>query len=377
MTIREVASLAGVSNATVSRVINRSSTVSPNVVLLVREAMEKVGYRPLEAGRRRGRRPNQEVAVRQVQGVEAFAIVVPEINTGFYPSLIKGFDQFASELHHTTVVCNSRNDVGEQANQLMRLIEQRVSGVAMVPVSRSVTPPYQVAQLQRAGIPVVLLHRPIEGVEAPSIELPAEEVGLLAGRAIARHGHQRVAFFATHRYRITQACEAGLRHALDAAGIPLPDEWVDYGQVDYWDEEKIHAHERYLEERLKTLLGSANRPTAIFASYEPAAELIYLIATGMGLKVPEDLLVVTFGGAVRSNQVQRRLAAITVDETATGNLAMRLLREMKGRQRQLYSTQKFQVPLAYYPGAAGEICAQDVVDDQMKRCSPQADSIIQ
>ena len=83
------------------------------------------------------------------------------------------------------------------------------------------------------------------------------------------------------------------------------------------------------------LLAHPRRPTAVFVSFDSTAESLYMIATKMGLRIPEDLSIVCFGGAHRDNAISRRLTAITVDETVAARQAVQLLAEMRAGTRSL------------------------------------------
>src|SRR5690606_25510040 len=113
-------------------------------------------------------------------------------------------------------------------------------------------------------------------------------IGRRAGKLIAEAGHRRVGFLASHRYASSEVYERGLREALLTAGVELPADCVDYGDMKKFDADDYQAYELYLETRLKELLGGPNRPTALFVGYDTIAEMVYLIAQRMGLRVPDD-----------------------------------------------------------------------------------------
>lgn len=275
----------------------------------------------------------------------SLALLVPDVATGYYPTLVAGFDRAANEVGRPVIVCNTHNEIDKQANHLMRLIDQRVAGILLNPSTHAVTPAYQVRLAQEAGIPVVLLHRGVPDVQAPVLELPTVEIGRRAGKLIAEAGHRRVGFLASHRYASSEVYERGLREALLAAGIELPADYVDYGDMKKFDADDYQVYELYLESRLKELLSGPNRPTALFVSYDTIAEMVYLIAQRMGLRVPDDLSIVCFGGAERKGAIVRRLTAITVDEADTARQAVDLLMQMQSGDRSLKSSEAISMSL--------------------------------
>ena len=101
---------------------------------------------------------------RLASGLDILALVIPEVLSGFYPSLQHSFEESARESQNQMMVCCTRNNIDKQGNAILQLIDNQVGGVAIVPASTPPTPAYQIRQLQKAGIPVVLCHRPVEGI---------------------------------------------------------------------------------------------------------------------------------------------------------------------------------------------------------------------
>ena len=149
---------------------------------------------------------------------------------------------------------------------------QDVAGVALVPTDGVATPPYQVRQLQQRGIPVVFCHRRVEGIRAPLLSIPFDRVGRLAGEALIERGHRRVAFITTHEAPSTLAYEDGLRGAVRNGGGDLPDEFVYFG-----NSTNVSQLEEPFWQTLQQMCGRADRPTGIFTTDDPLAELIYLL----------------------------------------------------------------------------------------------------
>ena len=275
----------------------------------------------------------------------SFALIVPDVASGYYPSLVAGFDKAATEAGRPMVVCNTHNDVDKQASHLIRLIDQRVAGILLNPSTRSVTPASQIRVAQDAGIPVVFLHRGIADSQAPVLELPSREIGHRAGQLMLEAGHRRVAYLATHRYSVSEAYEQGLRESLTDVGLDLPPHMLHYGNMTRFDAEANQAHERYLEQLLREMFGKSDRPTAIFSGFDLSAEMVYLIAGRLGIRVPEDLSIVCFGGARREGAIMRRLTTITVDEAEVASQAVTMLVEMCEGRRPIRSQEMKQISL--------------------------------
>ena len=281
-------------------------------------------------------------------GLDAFALILPDSQRGYYPSLVAGFEEAASQVRNQVLLISTQNDCARQGDGVLQLIDKKVAGVAIVPVVSQVTPAYQIRQLQKHNIPVVLCHRGVEGVLAPILSFPAREVGRLAGERLVHHGHERVAFVSALRSGLGDAYEAGLRGALEAAGSSLPDSRVIYLGIDGYSD--YEAYERLMDQAISRLIDSPDRPTAIFTGFDTTAELIYLQLTRRGLSVPGDMSLISFGGATRLSPMQQRLTAVTVDEAALGRLAVGLLDEMRHGRRAIQSDERIEIALSVSEG---------------------------
>lgn len=277
------------------------------------------------------------------RGQDIFALVVPESRVGFYPSLLHGFETAASDCQHQTLICSTDNNIERQADIILQLLDKEVGGVAMVPTTVPTTPPHQVRQLQKHGVPVVFCHRRVEGISAPLLAIPFRDVARLAGKAMADRGHRHVAIIDSHRTPIFPAWEAGLLEALQADGREAVIESCSIADSNVMHEEDVLA-------KLKDVFGKPNPPTAIFSPFDSLAEMIYLLLPRLGVRVSEDVSVVGFGGTWRESVLTRRLTSVVIDEIATGQKAVSLLHEMRSGDRPIDNNEEFVLPLSLYEG---------------------------
>ncbi len=268
------------------------------------------------------------------RGLDIFALVVLETRGGFYPSLLHGFEAAAGDIHHQTLICCTNGDVGRQADIILQLMDKKVGGVAINPTSKPLTPAHQIRQLQQHGIPVVFLHRRVEGVTAPLLSIPFYEVGHKAGKILAEHGHRRVAMFSSHWTPMDSVVENGLNEGLRVGGCELPAEAVFIGDSIVWKEEAVMAS-------LQQVFAKPDPPTAIFVGFDSLAEMIYFLLPRLGLGVPEDVSLLGFGGVWREGVLTRRLTSVVVDAIATGQKAVALLHEMRRGERPIDDNEEF------------------------------------
>jgi LacI family transcriptional regulator len=109
-------------------------------------------------------------------------------------------------------------------------------------------------------------------------------------------------------------------------------------------------HERVVEQKLSQIMSGKNPPTAIMVSFDSTAESLYLQLGRSGIRVPEDLSLITFGGTWREGAIISRLTAVTVDEAKLGWQAARLLHEMREGSRPIDSDEVIVMPVNLNPG---------------------------
>jgi GntR family transcriptional regulator, arabinose operon transcriptional repressor len=323
--------------------ISRQLKVSRNTVRHALGELEQQGLVRRVQGK--GTFVTEKANAPTVVRTSSLAIVVPDVTTGYYRQLFADFERFANAAGSPVTICNSSNNVDRQGNHILSLLHQRVAGVVLNSSTHGVTPTYHVTMLQDAGIPVVLLHRPVPGVRAPVLEIPGTQAGSQAGRMLVEAGHRRVAYFDSHRTKLGERYLEGLQSALREVGADISEEQISFGGTTEFDPADYHCHELHMESELKRMMSSKMPPTAVFLGWAESAERMYLIAMRMGLRVPEDLSIVCFGGAHQSGAILSKLTSVTLDETAAAQRAVELLIEMREGRRPLCDSEIIPIPL--------------------------------
>ena len=288
-----------------------------------------------------------QVQTQLKQGLDLFALIVPVLEVGYYLTLQRGFESSCKESHCQMIVSCSEDNLAKQSDILMQLLDKQVGGIALLPAPCAPTPLYQVRQIRQRGIPLVLCHRGIEGFSAPLLEIPFQDVGRFAGETLARHGHRRVAYFPAQPGGAVPIYTAGLREALGAIGGSMPDEFIYGGSANH---SLLVQQEAKVLAALKEMFKHPHPPTAIFVSFDPDAELLYLLLGQLGIRVPDDVSLISFGGATRESAILKRITAVTVDEAELGRRAAKWLYEMRVGERALDSNEKAVMPLVHYHG---------------------------
>ncbi|MCW2636742.1 MAG: uncharacterized protein JWQ99_3109 [Blastococcus sp.] len=176
-TIYDVAALAGVSPATVSRVLN-GRAVSPDKERSVTEAARTLNYTP-----------NRVARTLRRQLSEVVALVIPDIENPFFTSLARGVADTAQEAGYSVVLCNTDGDVDKEQHFLDIALSENMAGVVLAPAaSTSVAQP-----LLDRGRAVVAVDRPVPGANVDSVVIDNVGAGRLATRALWDAGFRKIA----------------------------------------------------------------------------------------------------------------------------------------------------------------------------------------
>ncbi len=283
--------------------------------------------------------------------LNAYALVIPELNIGFYPNLVTSFETSAGKVGRRMIACASNNDVYKQGDIMVQIMTEGISGVALLPTTSGPPPRHQIEMLHNQGVPVVLLHRGVEGVEAPLLIYPAREIGEAAGRAMLQRGHEKIGFISFQQSAATMGYARGLRAAMGDVDVAWNEDWSYIGDIaSATDVPKRFAPK--LTEWLEKLLKSKDRPTAVFTSFMPVGEWVYVIASRLGIRVPEDLSIVTVGGQQRDGVIASELATVIVDESYTGSKSVELLGQMIDGHLPLDSPVSYKIQTGFDPATS-------------------------
>ena len=304
VSIRDVAAAAGVSVATVSRVLSPASADVPmrkETRDKVERAIEELGYRPNDLAR----------ALLQHR-TAAIGLVVPDISNPYYPPLVRGVEDAASSRGYRVVLCNTDRDPAKISGYLDTLIKTRVDGIVVagggwadVPDRTAVLGTY------RTGLVAVGRHLGAH----PSVRIDNAAASREAAEHLIGLGHRGIAFLGGPASSTTVQDRAqGYRDALEVAGLtgPAP---VRYGD---FTEESGYAATR-------ELLDASPRPTALLCANDRIAIGAYAATADAGGRVPEDVSVVGFDDTPIARYVRPTLTTVAIPTYEMGLAAVRLL----------------------------------------------------
>ncbi|MGZ8579488.1 MAG: LacI family DNA-binding transcriptional regulator [Actinomycetota bacterium] len=308
VTIAEIASAAGVSVPTVSKVVNGRADVAPGTRARVEQLLRDQGYRH----RSRGRRTRTEV----------IELVFNELESPWAIEIIRGVEEVARD-HGLGVVLSAQEGPGALGRSWVDAVASR-RGVGVILVVSELAPE-QIARLKARSISFVVLDPAGEPApDVPSVGATNWNGGVTATRHLIQMGHRRVGVIGgPPKFLCSRARVDGYRAALETAGLPVDPALIRWGD--------FHLESGYQHGR--ALLALDARPTAIFAGSDLQAFGVYQAAHEHGLEVPDQLSVVGFDDLPMARWAWPPLTTIRQPLTEMGAAAARLVLGRSGDQR--------------------------------------------
>ena len=299
---RDVAAAAGVSQSTVSRVINDRSNVRPETRARVERALVALDYVPNAAAR--------SLITHRTR---LLGLVVSNITNRFYPEIIDAITSKAMDAGYMVILGSAGERVASQAAYLRILAEHRAEGVILTSTLLG-----DVADLEavaRSGLSIVLANRPRDDVPLDSVALDNEGAGRLATSHLIEHGCRSIAYVGgradapTNRDR-----HAGFVAAMTTAGIPIDERLVSSGEFT----------REFGYEQTRRLL-SSNHPDAIVAGDDTVALGVLDAVADAGRRVPDEVAVVGFDDIAAASIRSVWLTTVSSSARDMGHIALSLL----------------------------------------------------
>ena len=302
-TIEDVARLARVSRATVSRVLNNNLSVNESLRSRVVEAIQELGYEPNHVARRLRARSSTVIG-----------LIISDIQNPYFISVVRGVEDTAHSNHMTIVLCNSDEDVAKQQLYLQLMQSEHVAGLIIVPANSHDST--GLARLHRLGIPIILLDRTVDGLLVDVIKVDNVRGAFEAVKHLIDLGNTRIGIITGYEYLSTASERyAGYRNALTAAGLPIDDSLVKFGDF------KTESGYRLTRE----MMSAPARPQALFVANNLMTLGALRALRELGLRVPLDVPLVGFDDMPWSAELYSPLTAVSQPTYELGQEAVNML----------------------------------------------------
>jgi LacI family transcriptional regulator, galactose operon repressor len=307
VTLRDVASRAGVHPATASRALN------PETRLLVRE---DTAQRVLEAARELGYHPNPVARSLRTRRSNTVGVLIPDLTNPLFPPIVRGLEDRLAAAGYVALIGNTDGD-GERERLVFEQMRARhVDGLVLA--TAHLSDPL-IADANRAGIPVVLVNRMAQDHSLPSVSVDNERGMQMAVAHLIGQGHRRIAHVAgpqevstgLHRYR-------GFLAAMEGHGLVADGDLI------------VTAKAFSIDEGLRCtriLLDRGTGCTAVAAANDMLAVGCFAALDEAGLRCPGDMSVVGFNDMPFIDRLRPPLTTIRFPHYQVGTEAAQLLLE--------------------------------------------------
>lgn len=307
-TIAEVARKAGVSKATVSRVLSGNYIyLRPETRQRVETAIEELSYRPSSIARSLTSKRTQTAGV-----------MIADIGNPFYPDVLRGIEDAALKVGYNVFLCNTNYDLSRGMDYVHSLIDKRVDGVLIMTSAFS---DGWLQELDANHVPVVILDWEVQtrGGNISTIGVDFRRGIQAAVEHLTSLGHRRFAHISGPLHLPTSGYRSeAFQQALGAFDIPSSQVAVVEGNL------RIDGGRR----ALLALQSLPTRPTAVFAANDLTAIGLLQEARAQGISIPGELSVVGLDDIWLAAQAEPPLTTVALPRYEIGALAMRMLLDL-------------------------------------------------
>lgn len=310
VTIYDVAREAGVSMATVSRVVNNNPNVKPQTRKKVFEAIERLGYRPNAVARGLASKKTTTVGV-----------VIPDISNAIFAEVARGIEDIANMYHYNIILCNADKRKEKEIRVINTLLEKQVDGLLFM---GGVVTDEHMQAFQTATVPIVLCGTNVEGNTMAAVDIDHQQAAHDAVKLLIDKGHRRIGMISGNLQDPNNGFSRynGYKNALEEAGVAFDESLVRIGN---------HRYESGIE-AMKYFLELPERPTAIFSATDEMAIGAIHAAQDAGLAIPGDISVISVDNSRMASMVRPLLTTVAQPMYDIGAVSMRLLTKLMNKE---------------------------------------------
>jgi len=299
--MKEIAKKAGVSQATVSRVINGHSSVTPDKRQKVMEWVRKLDYQP-------------NLTAQSLVSNQSYliGIVVPDISNPFFSEVVRVVESEADQHGYSVIICNTEGNLQKERNYINVLRSRQVDGILLVPSDATSS---HLNSLKKANTPVVVITQNLTGFDSVSLS------HMHGGEQVAKHlldlGHTNIVFVAGSK---KDEKFIGFKRTLRQNGIIFNDD--NFIECGGW---QLNSREVY--NKVKTYLSKKENSdiTALFAYNDLAAFGAMHAIQDLGLDIPKDIALIGFDNTFLSAETRPSLSTVAQPTGEMGRISLEIL----------------------------------------------------
>jgi len=303
VSLKDLAREIGVSISTVSRALNNHPDISPAMTLKIKKLAAEMNYTP-----------NPLAMGLLKQATRMIGVIIPDLVTHFYSSIISGIEQVAEEKGYYILIASSSESLQKEINSVENLLKTRVEGL-IVCLSQETKSYGHFDRLISNNIPLVFFDRVCRTDEVPSVVVDNVDAARKITRHFYKNGFRRIAYIAgPDHLNISQERTRGYLSGLKSCGLDFDPELLV----------KCNMSSEGATKATARLLGLVKRPDAIFGINDTVAFAAMKEIKRHGLKIPEEVALVGFTDEFHSTVVEPALTSITHPTFEIGQEAARL-----------------------------------------------------
>lgn len=300
--IEDVARQAGVSTATVSRVLSGKPYVSDDLRERVIGAVQELNYRPSRVARSL-----------RVQRSSIVGLIVSDIQNPFFTAIVRAIEDVAYQHKYSVFLCNSDENTEKETMCVELMVAEHVAGVILSPTLGQ-SDIYR--QLAEAGVPAVAIDRRVTNVDIDSVLVDNVSAACDVVRHLLEMGHRRIgAIIGTPVSSTGEERLRGYVDALHSSGLPVEPELIRTGMP------RIATGHEFTHE----LLSLRNPPTALFTGNNLLTIGALSAVHERGLHIPEDIALAAFDEMDWTAFVRPALTVVAQPTYDLGRTAVELL----------------------------------------------------
>ncbi|MEK3885503.1 LacI family DNA-binding transcriptional regulator [Paenibacillus sp. PL2-23] len=295
--IKDVAKMAGVSPATVSRVLNDSSLVAESTKRKVKEAIEQMSYHP-----------NATAKYLRSQKTMTIGVIVSDINVSYYAEIVKGIENMAYSRKYKVIICDAQNQKEKELGYLELLLNRTVDAMILItPMLSDET----IKEYVNKGFVIGLIGRYLDHPNVPCSFTDNVKFSKQALEHLIERGHRNIAYLSGYPDAIDSYERLeGYMKALREHNIPFRPELIENG--DFNETGGYHAFKRMVEKKLSF--------TAIYSANDEMALGVYKACAELHIMIPEQLAIVGVDNNRISKYISPQLSTVNQPKYTMGAL---------------------------------------------------------
>jgi DNA-binding LacI/PurR family transcriptional regulator len=307
VSIKDIATAAGVTHSTVSRALRNSSLVNRETAERIHRIAREMGYQVSALA--------QALATNRTRTI---GVVVTTIADPFAAEVVSGLEQTANDNGYSVYLANSGAEPEREIRVVRSFAEHRVDGIA---VTSSRVGALYGQMLSEMRVPIVLINNQEPGEFINSVMIANVEAARDATVHLIRLGHTRIAYLGDkYGHQSDMERFAGYRSALERADLPFRPELVVHGD----------GRSEGGEAAMEKLLAAEEPPTAVFCYNDMSALGALKRIRAAGLRVPDDISIVGFDDLFVARYTEPPLTTVRQPMWQMGALAMQILLKLVG-----------------------------------------------